>query len=158
LPKYHLPCRENMPYRENSDQKRHPHCNPPTLAWRGDDARMADHRGRWARAWPSAREQAVAAVVVMAEVRRVAAWVPLPMFGEEDAVRVIGPAGTGAPYIVWPETFAETTVGAGTADVFNEAAHSVIFSPTRCGRQAPTSAYVRQAERLILVSDDDLEL
>ena len=53
------------------------------------------------------------------------------MFGEKDAVRVIGPTGTSPPYILGPETVAETPVGAGTADVFNEATHFVLFSPTR---------------------------
>jgi hypothetical protein len=72
------------------------------------------------------------------------------MFGEKHAVRVIGPAGTGPPYIVGPESVAETPVGAGAADAFNEAAHSVIFSPR------PPPKYLRS--RLILVTDDDLEL
>jgi hypothetical protein len=104
---------------------------PTNAGLASEDARIADHRSRWARAWASAREQAVATVVVLPEVRRVAAWVPLPMFGEKDAVRVIGPTGTSPPYIIGPETVAETPVRAGTAEVFNEATHSVLFSPTR---------------------------
>jgi hypothetical protein len=58
------------------------------------DARIADHRGRWARAWPSAREQAVAAVVVLAEVRRMCSRLgSLPDVWGKDAVRVMSVIG-----------------------------------------------------------------
>jgi hypothetical protein len=56
------------------------------------------------------------------------------MLGEEDAVRVIGPAGTSPPYIVGPDSVAEAPAGLGTADIFNEAAHAIILSPMSDGR------------------------
>src|SRR4029453_6736156 len=56
-------------------------------------ARIADHRGHWARAWPSAREQAVAAVVVLQKYAVYSRMGSLHDVGGQDAVRVMSVIG-----------------------------------------------------------------
>ena len=82
-------------------------------------------------------KQAVGAVRVLDEIRRVSARVAFPMLRQEDAIGMLRPAGASFANVVGAKAIIEKPIGASSAEVVHESAHALSVATTgRRGKRA----------------------
>lgn len=92
-------------------------------------------------------DQAVRAIGMPLEVRRVAPRISNAVFGQERAVRAFGPARTCPPDIHWTKPLGKVASRAGSLNILNEMAHarqhSCAHSAGHGGSPAPACSAIR---------------